>query len=112
MSEEEFWFLSPREFAALLNAESDRQRQADLRAGVVASAVLNAAPFGKKGRKAFVPSDFFASLGGIAGRGGRPADSELQPAGQKVGNAAVITVLKTWTKEWNRRFEENEAAEA
>lgn len=46
----------------------------DYRSGLVAAAVVNAAPFRGKGAKAFTPSDFFPELSTKPRRAQTPAD--------------------------------------
>jgi hypothetical protein len=62
LSEPEFWALSPRTYRAMLDrkrAHEDRaETSANLRAGVIASAVLNSVG-GKKNGGQFTARDFF-----------------------------------------------------
>lgn len=65
VGEDEFWFLSPRQFHQRLRSfnelEQARQKRADYRAGVIAAAIENSAPFRESG-PASQPHDFFSSL--------------------------------------------------
>jgi hypothetical protein len=54
----EFWTLTPADVLLAVNAHERRERSAYWRAGVIASAVINANPYRKKGTRAAKPEDF------------------------------------------------------
>ena len=59
LSEREFWRLTPREFAALLERREENARRADWRAAV--SVIWLLAPYVDKGRR-IDPADIFPTL--------------------------------------------------
>lgn len=67
VDDEVFWHSTLPEVRALMSAKHDmetqRQKMANTRAGVIAAEVHNSAPFGKKTRRARKPSDYFAYPG-------------------------------------------------
>jgi hypothetical protein len=56
----EFWRSTPKRVNALFRALADAERALDHRAGVIASAIVNAQR--GKGSRTVQPADFFASL--------------------------------------------------
>lgn len=66
VGDEVFWGSTPVEVQTLVrayqDAETQRQRAANDRAGVIAAEVHNSAPFGKR-RRAKRPSDYFVYPG-------------------------------------------------
>lgn len=88
--------MTPMDFRELLNVKREAQerdeRAADLRAGVVVSAVVSA--WGGKGAR---PSDFFPSL--------RPKEPEGQDSN------ALRALFVGWAKAHNARLAKNGAEE-
>lgn len=58
MTFSEVWDLTLADVQLAVDAHERRERSEFWRAGLIASAVVNAAPFRKKGRKAATPEDF------------------------------------------------------
>ena len=56
LTEEEFWHLTPRQFAALMERHEEAQEWEDYRAGVVACTIVNMLK--TKGGKTYKPEDF------------------------------------------------------
>jgi hypothetical protein len=56
LSDDEFWRLVPRQYAALLKRRREVNRRADLRAGIVAAVIANA--HRGKDSQPFRPKDF------------------------------------------------------
>lgn len=92
LSEAEFWALSPRTYRALLDRQRERTRRAEdaanIRAGVIAAAVLNSAG-GKKNGGSFTAKDFFRFDQQMASRP-RPSNEPLPPAEQTAVEAGWL----------------------
>jgi hypothetical protein len=61
VDDNQFWKLTPKEFRAHIDRLDEVERRKDLRAGIIASAVMNSQG-GKEGGVPYTPSDFFATL--------------------------------------------------
>lgn len=62
LSERDFWRLSPFLFEELLKRKLNARKEADLRAGVLATLIYYSTP--KKHKKTVKPETFFPSLKG------------------------------------------------
>jgi len=56
LGEDEFWHLTPRQYAALVERHEEAMEWQDYRAGLVASVIANSVP--RKGGRVYKPSDF------------------------------------------------------
>lgn len=91
MPHEVFWDLTEREIEAALRCRTDRDRAANLRAGLVASAIYNV--HRKKGSRVVKPSDFLK-----------------QPA-RYMSPKEAATFMDRWARGVNRAAAEERRAE-
>lgn len=93
MPDELFWRSSPQEVEAVLERRSEAERGANLRAGLVAAAIVNV--FRKKGSAPSKPSDFIRE---------RRKESDFMTPAQ------AAKVMDRWAASINRRM--NNGADA